>query len=196
VLAPSALDVERARAFTAVGVALQIAAWPDVPVVWNRRLRRAGRAVIDRRGGGGGTLRAVIELSPAYFEVYPDDLPGILVHESVHVGLAVLGRPFGHGPAFRRACLDAGGRLHSRPMPGRVWRYRCPVCSRTLERRRRPSGDRWCAPCVSDADREGRPRFSRERALVLVGIRFSAGDVGLLDAAPGDGSSPLGLPVP
>jgi hypothetical protein len=184
VLSPAALDVERAHAFQAVGVALSIDAWPSIPVRWNRRLRRAGRAVIERRGGRTGAFRATIELSPAYFEVYPDDLAGILIHESVHVGLALLGRPFGHGPAFRRACLAAGGRLHSRPMPGRVWRYRCPVCSRTLERRRRPSGDRWCAPCVTVADREGQPTFTKERALVLVGIRFSAGDVGIAHEMP------------
>src|SRR5262245_42009781 len=177
VLSPRALDQERIHAFAAVGVALSIDVWPAVPVQWNRRLRRAGRAVIERRGGRSGTLRAVIALSPAYFDVFPVDLPWILIHESVHVGLALLRRPFGHGPAFRRACLAAGGRLHSRPMPGRVWRYRCPVCSRTLERRRRPSGDRWCAPCAGAADREGLPTFTRERALVLVGIRFSAGEV-------------------
>jgi predicted SprT family Zn-dependent metalloprotease len=174
VISPHALDGERDRAFAAVGGALPIDAWPDIPVRWNRRLRRAGRAVIERRGGG---VRAAIELSPAYFEVYPDDLAGILVHEAVHVGLALLSRPFGHGAAFRRACLSAGGRLHSRPMPGRVWRYRCPTCGETLERRRRPSGDRWCAPCISAATDDGRPTFTRESALVLVGLRFSAGDV-------------------
>jgi predicted SprT family Zn-dependent metalloprotease len=174
VISPHALDGERDRAFAAVGGALPIEAWPDIPVRWNRRLRRAGRAVIERRAGG---IRAAIELSPAYFEVYPADLAGILVHEAVHVGLALLSRPFGHGPAFRTACLLAGGRLHSRPMPGRVWRYRCPVCGETLERRRRPSGDRWCAPCISAAADDGRPTFTRESALVLVGLRFSAGDV-------------------
>lgn len=180
-IAPTALDVERDRAFEAVGRVLAIAAWPTVPVRWNRRLRRAGRAVVERRGGA---LRAAIELSPAYFEVYPDDLVGILVHEAVHVGLAVLARDFGHGPVFRHACLAAGGRLHSRPMPGRVWQYRCPVCAATLERRRRPSGDRWCAPCAAAADRASEPPFTGERALVLVGMRFCAGDTGSAAAAP------------
>ncbi|MCC7138993.1 MAG: SprT-like domain-containing protein [Planctomycetes bacterium] len=174
-----ALDAERDRAFEAVGRALALAGWPPVPVRWNRRLRRAGRAVIHRHGSA---LRATIELSPAYFEVYPYDLAGILVHEAVHVGLAVAGRPFGHGPVFRRVCLAAGGRLHSRPMPGRVWRYRCPVCEATLERRRRPSGDRWCAACASEASRGGRPPFTRDRALVLVGLRFSAAETA--DAVP------------
>jgi predicted SprT family Zn-dependent metalloprotease len=175
VISSTALELERDRALAAVGGVLPILGWPRVPVQWNRRLRRAGRAVIERRGS---VVAATIELSPAYFEVYPDDLVGILVHEAVHVGLALLRRDFGHGPAFRQACLTAGGRLHSRPMPGRVWRYRCPVCEATLERRRRPSGDRWCAPCASTADRAGAPMFTAERALILVGMRFSAGDAG------------------
>ena len=119
-----------------------------------------------------GVTSAVIELSPAYFEVYPLDLPGILVHEAVHVGLAFLGRPFGHGPHFRAACLASGGRLHSRPMPGRVWCYRCPVCEYVVERRRRPSGDRWCARCAAEADRAGSEPFLAVRALVLTGVRF------------------------
>ena len=170
-ISPGALADERDEAFAAAGRALGIPAWPDVPVRWNRRLRRAGRAVVERRPGG---LRATIELSPAYFEVYPGDLAGILVHEAVHVGLALLGRPFGHGRTFRGACTAAGGRLHSRPMPGRVWRYRCPVCARTLERRRRTSGDRWCAPCATAASRDGVPPFTPARALCLVGIRFHA----------------------
>jgi predicted SprT family Zn-dependent metalloprotease len=173
VISSTALEFERDRALSAVGSVLSIAGWPRVPVRWNRRLRRAGRAVIERRGAA---TSATIELSPAYFEVYPDDLAGILVHEAVHVGLALLQRNFGHGPVFRRTCLSAGGRLHSRPMPGRVWQYRCPVCEATLERRRRPSGDRWCAPCASAADRTGAPMFTAERALILVGMRFSAGD--------------------
>lgn len=173
-IAGTALASERDRALAAVGAVLGIPSWPTVPVRWNRRLRRAGRAVIERRGRV--LLAATIELSPAYFEVYPDDLSGILVHEAVHVGLAWLQRDFGHGPRFRRACLEAGGRLHSRPMPGRVWRYHCPVCEATLERRRRPSGDRWCAACVTAADREGQAAFVPERALVLVGLRFCGAD--------------------
>ncbi len=169
-IAVDALTVERDLAFAAVGRVLCMPEWPVVPVGWHRRLRRAGRAVIERRSGR--LLQATIELSPSYFEVYPDDLPGILVHEAVHVGLAFLGLPFGHGPAFRRACLAAGGRLHSRDMPGRVYRYRCPVCAETLERRRRPSGDRWCARCAAAASRGGIPPFARSRALVLVGVAF------------------------
>jgi predicted SprT family Zn-dependent metalloprotease len=188
VISAAALDGERDRAFTAVGRAVALDAWPEVPVRWNRRLRRAGRAVIERRSG---RIRATIELSPAYFEVYPGDLHGILVHEAAHVALAILGRGFGHGPLFRRACLAAGGRLHSRVMPGRVWRYRCPVCEATLERRRRPSGDRWCAPCVSEATRSGEPAFTAARALVLVGARFH----GVEDAvrARPDGGTALGF---
>lgn len=175
-ISPHALDAERALAFTAVGNALPLYDWPGVPVRWNRRLRRAGRAVIEHRGEA---VRATIELSPAYFEVYPEDLQGILIHEAVHVGLAFLRRPFGHGPVFRRVCLEAGGRLHSRPMPGRVWRYRCPICSETLERRRRPSGDRWCARCAAEAGATGEPPFVESRALVLVGIRFLGRESGI-----------------
>jgi hypothetical protein len=171
VLSPVALEVEKVRAFAAVSEALRGVPWPDVPVRWNRRLRRAGRAVVE--GRRGRVLAASIELSPPYFEVYPEDLGGILVHEAVHVGLALLGRPFGHGPLFRAACRLAGGLLHSRHMPGRVFRYRCPVCAEVLERRRRPSGDRWCARCAADADRVGDPCFTRERALVLVGVHFA-----------------------
>lgn len=171
---PKVLSSERDRALAAVADALGIPRWPGVPVRWNRRLRLAGRAVVERRRPGD--LRAGIELSPTYFEVYPGDLFGILVHEAVHVGLAVLGRPFGHGPAFRAACEEAGGMLHSRRLPGRVLRYRCPVCSRTLERRRRPAGDRWCAPCAEAATDEGLEPFTRDRALVLVECVFRGMD--------------------
>lgn len=149
---------------------LAIACWPPVPVRWNRRLRRAGRAVIDRTRG---VLRSTrIELSPAYFEVYPLDLEGILVHEAVHVGLAVAALPFGHGPDFRRVCRAAGGLLHGRPMPGRVLRYRCPVCSAVLERRRPAAQSRWCARCVDAAVAARENPWRAERALVLIGLGF------------------------
>ncbi len=174
VLSPSALDLERDRAFLVVGRALGIGEWPDVPVLWNRRLRRAGRAIVEARGGK--VSRTAIELSPAYFEVYPWDLRGILVHEAVHVGLALSGLPFGHGPSFLRACLAAGGLPHSRDMPGRAYRYRCPVCGAVLERRRRSSGDRWCARCAASAAGSGIPPFTGERALVLVGVAFRGAD--------------------
>ena len=49
--------------------------------------------------------------------------------------------------ALLRACEAAGGLLHSRWMPGRVFRYQCPICRTTLERRRRVSDSRWCAEC-------------------------------------------------
>jgi predicted SprT family Zn-dependent metalloprotease len=171
VLSPSALDVEARAALAAVGRALGIAAWPDVPVSWNRRLRRAGRAVIDHRGKRFRS--AEIELSPTYFQVYPEDLAGILVHEAVHVGLALLGRPFGHGAAFRRACAEAGGLLHSRWLPGRVYRYCCPVCRRFHERRRRVADNRWCAGCVAAAETAGLDAYTAARALRLVETAFS-----------------------
>jgi predicted SprT family Zn-dependent metalloprotease len=170
VLSPEALRVERDAALESVGQALAIERWPSVPLRWNRRLRRAGRAIVEARHGR--VVRAEIELSPAYFEVYPDDLRGILVHEAVHVGLALVGKPFGHGPHFRRACRRAGGLLHSRALPGRVFRYLCPVCRAVLERRRRPAGDRWCARCAAEAARGGSAAFTPARALVLVGVRF------------------------
>ncbi len=169
-IATSALLLDRDRAFDAVERALGAIEWPSVPVLWNRRLRRAGRAVIERRRGV--VVRATIELSPSYFEVYPTDLHGILVHEGVHVAMALLGLPFGHSTAFRAACERAGGRQHSRDMPGRVYRYRCPVCAAVLDRRRRPGGDRWCARCATDATRDGTAPFSSERALLLVGVVF------------------------
>lgn len=169
-LAPLALAQEIDRAFEAVGRALHLPTWPDVPVRWNRRLRRAGRAVIDMRGPR--YLSAVIELSPTYFEVYPEDLPGILVHEAIHVGLAIQGRPFGHGPEFHRACRAAGGLLHSRWLPGRVFRYACPVCETVLERRRRTADSRWCAACVARAEAEGLDAYAAARALKLVGTAF------------------------
>jgi hypothetical protein len=186
VFSPKVLAHERDRALAAVADALGIVRWPGVPVRWNRRLRLAGRAVVERRRPGD--LRAGIELSPTYFEVYPGDLFGILVHEAVHVGLAVLGRPFGHGPAFRAACEEAGGMLHSRHLPGRVLCYRCPVCGKTLERRRRPAGDRWCAPCAQVAIDAGAAPFTRDRALVLVECVFRGMDArgGADPAAEGD----------
>jgi predicted SprT family Zn-dependent metalloprotease len=173
VWSPVVLEQARDRALARVARALALVAWPPVPVRWNRRLRRAGRAVIDEGRGG---LRAKIELSPAYFEVYPQDLDGILVHEAVHVGLAVAGLPFGHGPDFRRVCRAAGGLLHGRPMPGRVLRYRCPVCLAVLERRRPAAGGRWCARCVNQAMAARQDPFCPERALVLVGVGFQGPD--------------------
>ncbi len=193
-IAVDALTVERDLAFAAVGRVLCLPSWPAVPVGWHRRLRRAGRAVIERRAGR--LFQATIELSPSYFEVYPDDLPGILVHEAVHVGLAHLGLPFGHGPVFRRACLAAGGRLHSRDMPGRVYRYRCPVCAETLERRRRPSGDRWCARCAAAATHGGEAAFARARALVLVGVAFRGRELLLRPAGGPGGDAPTCAPSP
>ena len=151
--------------------ALGLEAWPPVPVAWNRRLRRAGRALVE--GTGRTFRRATIELSPAYFEVYPEDLYGIVVHEAVHVGLAVQGRPFGHGPEFRAACLAAGGQLHGRALPGRVFHYRCPICGAMLARRRRSARDRWCAGCAEAAAAAGGDPFARERCLVLVGSAYA-----------------------
>lgn len=169
-LSPAALDAELRKALEAVGHILRLPAWPEVPVRWNRRLRRAGRAVIDNRGARFRS--AEIELSPVYFEVYPGDLFGILVHEAVHVGLAVQARPFGHGAEFRRACTAAGGLLHSRWLPGRVYRYRCPVCREMLERRRRAADSRWCAPCAGAAERAGLDPYRPDRALQLVETVF------------------------
>jgi len=171
VLAPLDLDLAYQRALDSVGRVLHIPVWPEVPLRWNRRLRRAGRAVIE--GHGNQFRRATIEISPAYFEVYPDDLFGILVHESVHVGLALKGLPFGHGPEFQQACKAAGGQLHGRALPGRVYRYRCPVCESVLERHRRLARDRWCADCAEVAKgRRGLDPFSPDRALILVGCAF------------------------
>ena len=160
-----------------MGRVLRLERWPDLPVVWNRRLRRAGRAVIE--GEGRTFSSAAIELSPAYFEVYPHDLYGILVHEVVHVGLAIQGRPFGHGPEFRRACRDAGGLQHGRALPGRVFQYRCPVCGSILERRRRLARDRWCASCVERAAGvRGIDPYAADRCLVLIGTAFSGPESG------------------
>lgn len=171
-LAPKDLADRSRDAFHAVGRVLGIDPWPAVPVVWNRRLRRGGRAVIE--GAGSAFRRARIELSPAYFEVYPQDLYGILVHEAVHVGLAIVGRDFGHTPEFRRVCGAAGGLQHGRALPGRVFRYRCPVCAATVERRRRLTTDRWCAACTAAAleDPTVDP-YGAERCLVLIGTGFS-----------------------
>ena len=182
VLSPQALDDERERALRAVGQQLYITDWPTIPVLWNRRLRRAGRAVIDTYGRRFQQAR--IELSPAYFEVYPDDLTGILVHEVVHVGLAFQSRPFGHGPVFRAACLGAGGLLHSKWLPGRVYRYRCPICETVLERRRRVSDSRWCAECAGAAQAAGLDPYAAERSLVLVGTTYRGPE-------RGEGSEPV-----
>ncbi|MDA1194745.1 MAG: SprT-like domain-containing protein [Planctomycetota bacterium] len=182
-LAPPALALETEKALDLVGRALFLPTWPTVPVRWNRRLRRAGRAIIEVRGGR--FRGAVIELSPTYFEVYPEDLAGILVHEAVHVGLAVQGRPFGHGPEFQRACAAAGGLLHSRWLPGRVFRYRCPVCELVLERRRRTAASRWCADCVGRAEAEGGDPYTVPRALRLIGTAFSGPE------RPGEATQPV-----
>lgn len=170
VLAPRDLDSAYTRALDGVGRAIRLPTWPVVPLRWNRRLRRAGRAVIE--GSGRSFRRAWIEISPAYFEVYPEDLDGILVHEAVHVGLAIQGRPFGHGPDFKEACLAAGGLLHGRALPGRIYRYRCPLCGEILERRRRLARDRWCAECAEAARAGGRDPYAPGRSLVLVGTAY------------------------
>jgi predicted SprT family Zn-dependent metalloprotease len=170
-ISPPALAQEGARAMEAVRQVIPAVAWPEVPIGWNRRMRRAGRAVL--RSCGRRLVDARIELSPAYFEVYPQDLHGILVHEAVHVALAALGLRYGHGPLFRRFCSGAGGLLHARPMPGRVFRYRCPVCDDVVERRRRIASDRWCARCAEAAQRCGNDPFEPGRALILVATAFS-----------------------
>jgi hypothetical protein len=170
----ASLAEARDRALACVGAVVGLARWPEVPIAWNRRLKRAGRAVIE--GPSGRVRSARIELSPAYFEVYPGDLHGILVHEAVHVGLALIGQPFGHGPEFRSACHAAGGLQHGRPLPGRVLRYRCPVCAVVLERRRPAAASRWCAACVDLALAAGLDPFRAERALVLVAVEFRGAD--------------------
>ena len=171
-LAPQDLHDQLTRALEAVGDAIGLADWPVIRLSWNRRLRRAGRAVIV--GSGRSFSRAHIEISPAYFEVYPEDLFGILVHEAVHVGLAIQGRSFDHGPQFKAACVKAGGLLHGRGLPGPVYRYRCPVCREILERRRRISRDRWCAECAARArETSDVDPFASDRALVLVETAFS-----------------------
>jgi predicted SprT family Zn-dependent metalloprotease len=177
VTSPRDLESARLEALERVGRVLGLTAWPAVSVRWNRRLRRAGRALID--GAGRHFERAVIELSPTYFEIYPGDLYGILAHETIHVGLAIQGRPFGHGPEFKAACAASGGLLHGRALPGRVYHYRCPVCSDVLERRRLLARDRWCAACVQAAlGRVGVDAYAPTRALVLVGTSFSGLDGG------------------
>ena len=79
-LSPAILDKESRRAFRAVKAVLGLDRWPEIPIRWNRRLRRAGRAIIEMPAAGFQS--AAIELSPAYFAVYPGDLYGILVHEA------------------------------------------------------------------------------------------------------------------
>ena len=169
-LAPALLQRASQEAFDIVAKTLSLESWPAVPIRWNRRLTRAGRALIDMPRGR--FERASIELSPRYFEVYPDDLFGILVHEAVHVGLAIQGRPFGHGPDFREACARAGGLQHSRWLPGRVYRYRCPICNDQVERRRPAASSRWCADCAAEAETGGIDPFAPERALILVKTVF------------------------
>jgi hypothetical protein len=66
--------------------------------------------------------------------------------------------------------------LHGRPLPGRVLRYRCPVCEIVLERRRPAAGGRWCARCVTQAVAARLDPFRPERALVLVGVAFQGPD--------------------
>ncbi|MDJ0522068.1 MAG: SprT-like domain-containing protein [Planctomycetota bacterium] len=200
-ISPAALDVEFRLALEAVGRVLFIERWPDVPLRWNRRLRRAGRAVIDRRGSR--FRAAFIEISPVYFEVYPEDLRGILVHEAVHVGLAYLGRPFGHGAEFRTTCEAAGGLLHSRWLPGRVFRYRCPVCGVVLERRRRAADSRWCADCVEAAETAGEDAYASSRAMQLVETVFQGPEAAAAASQPvcengvdaDSGPAPLRYPV-
>ncbi len=167
---PAVLERESRRAFDAVKDALALRRWPEIAIRWNRRLRRAGRATIEMPAERFQS--AVIELSPAYFAVYPEDLYGILVHEAVHVGLAIQDRPFGHGADFQTACRAAGGLPYSRWLPGRIYVYRCPVCSTEVERRRPIAESRWCATCVDAAEERAQPAFVSDRSLVLVRTEF------------------------
>lgn len=145
---------------------------------------------------------AAIELSPTYFEVYPDDLPGILVHEASHVALAMLARPSGHGPVFRELCRQSGGLLHSRWLPGRVFTYRCPTCSRLLRRRRRLADARWCPPCVRLAIAYGEDPYARGRAFQLLGVGWAGPEdaarieAAVCDSAPGSRSAIERSPAP
>ncbi len=189
-ISPRALLRERDAALAAVGRELGIAQWPDIPVLWNRRLRRAGRAAVDSTGSRFDA--AEIEISTPYFEVYPNDLRGILVHEAVHVGLAYLGRPFGHTQEFREVCVAAGGLLHSRWLPGRIYLYRCPVCSEIHERRRRASDSRWCADCADKHAANGLNAYAPERALVLVQTAFLGPEEAYRRSSPACESEPTG----
>jgi predicted SprT family Zn-dependent metalloprotease len=94
-------------------------------VINNRLTRIFGRA---------SSRRWSMEISPSYHDYHGWDyeLVGSVKHETVHLYLYHMGRPWGHTKEFREICARIGGSQYAKPTPRRRPRYRylmqCPQC--------------------------------------------------------------------
>jgi len=115
---------------------------------WNSRLRRAGWCVEGR----------IIELSPHYHRLWPDDLELTLAHEMIHL----VHPKEGHGRGFRaqaRRIAHAMGVAYERirycrPYTPAKYLYQCPACGQLI-RTRKMLRNRSCGKCNSKYD----PRY-------------------------------------
>lgn len=120
------------------------------------------RAYINKRlrtTGGRYLLHSHhIEVNGKYFEVYGEkEMIGILKHELCHYHLHLLGKGYKHKDAdFKELLKQTGSPRYCRPLPAapggqvkrRVLLYRCTVCGRTYERRRRVNVKKYaCGIC-------------------------------------------------
>lgn len=108
---------------------------------FNRRKRGLGLCVYAPKR---------IELS-IYFVVANDE-PAVrdtILHEIAH---ALAGHKAGHGPAWRRKCVEVGAeprRCGEATMPAGKWRATCPTCGEHFTRHHRPKHGRkyMCGKC-------------------------------------------------
>lgn len=113
-------------------------------VVFNSRLRSsAGRADFHARA---------IELNPRLLDRHPEELIATLAHELGHL---LAGARAGHGERWRATMTALGfaaETCHRLDVDGlaarrRLWRWRCPGCGETYDRRHRVAHRFACGRC-------------------------------------------------
>lgn len=137
-------------------------ALPDCRPRWNSRLRTTAGRVYPRQG--------VIELSPSYHLSFGlREVRDTLLHEMIHLDQHRRRIKVGHTKEMKARAKRLGiRRLSARDLPGRPrprYRYRCPVCSRSVLRRIRTGRNRNA--CVHCCQRRNGGRWDRRFVLVL-----------------------------
>jgi predicted SprT family Zn-dependent metalloprotease len=127
--------------------------------------KRPWRLVFDharRRLGQCDYIEREIHLStPLTLANEEHIIRNTILHEIAHA-LAPIGA--GHGPAWKRVCLEIGALpVRCRPiaditMPAAPYVLECPSCGAEYPRYRRPKGLFMCTPCYEKSVRTHGPR--------------------------------------